>query len=574
MCPWPGASEVRRGATLRAAALLLFAFALGSASSAAQEPFSGFETEPLQPADTSSPRDTLRSFDDNITKAMQAWRQGQTLQQIVGPGRRALETIDFSELPEEGRFAKEVEGALLLKEILDRLKLPPEAEIPDDTAVDDKQNPVSRWSIPQTRITIASVDKGARAGEFLFTAETVRRLAEYYEATKHLPYKPGALAGIYDEYTHSSGLILPRSWTSRLPAWSKQIVFGQALWQWFGLAAVVFTTAAAVGALLRWGRRWDRRHAHAPPRTRFGLPAALLASIAVVYLARLGILLALGFIGDAWMPLSTLSWILIFAALGWFVVLVTGWTADAVNAARYREAGSIDSHLVRIVLRLVSLVLLVSLVIYAAGFFGIPLTPVVASLGVGGLAIALAVRPTLENVIGGLTLFADKPVRIGDFCRFGSEEATVEEIGLRSTRLRKLDDTVISMPNSDFSQRELTNYSRRRRRLYQTTIGLRYETTEKQLRTVIAALDAMLRTHPRVLHDKLHVRLDGFGASSLDVAVFVYISATDWLQYLEVREDINFKIMGIVEASGTSFAFPSQTSYLAWDASIGAKPET
>jgi MscS family membrane protein len=213
----------------------------------------------------------------------------------------------------------------------------------------------------------------------------------------------------------------------------------------------------------------------------------------------------------------------------------------------------------------------VLLVIYAAGFFGIPLTPVIASLGVGGLAIALAVRPTLENAIGGLTLFADKPVRIGDFCRFGSEDATVEEIGLRSTKLRKIDDTVVSVPNADFSQRELTNYTRRRRRLYQTTIGLRYETTADQLRSVMSRLDDMLRDHPKALHDKLHVRFDGFGASSLDVAIFVYLSATDWLEYLEIREDINFRIMSIVEDAGTGFAFPSQTSYLAFDPSLGAK---
>ncbi len=564
-----------RGRRLGAAAGLLavlFVLALSTATGIADEPFAGFATDPLQPADTSSPRDTLRSFDDNITAAMQAWRQGQTLQQILGPGRRALETIDFSKLPEQGRFAKEVETALLLKEILDRIKLPPEDEIPDDTTVDDKQNPVSRWSIPQTRITIARIDGGARAGEFLFTADTVTRLADYYEATRHLPYKPGALVGIYDEYTHGSGLILPRSWSGNLPTWSKRIVLGQAVWQWLGLAIVAAAAVAAVRALLRWGRRWDERHAAAAPRARFGLPAALLAGVAVAYFARLIILLVLGFIGDAWTPLSTLIWVLTFAALGWLVVLVTGRVADAVNAARYAEAGSIDSHLVRIVLRLASLVLLVSLFIYAAGFLGIPLTPVIASLGVGGLAIALAVRPTLENVIGGLTLFADKPVRIGDFCRFGSEEATVEEIGLRSTRLRKLDDTVISMPNSDFSQRELTNYSRRRRRLYQTTIGLRYETTEEQLRAVIVELDKMLRDHPQVLNERLHVRFDGFGASSLDVAIFVYVSATDWLQYLEVREDINFKIMSIVEAAGTGFAFPSQTSYLALDPSLGVKP--
>jgi MscS family membrane protein len=552
--------------------ILLSVFALNAASSLAEDPFAGFDTDPLQPADTSSPRDTMRSFNDNITQAMRAWRDGKTLEEIVGPGRRAIETIDFSKLPEEGRFAKEVETALLLKEVLDRINVPPVDEIPDDTAVEDKQNPIIRWSIPQTRITIARIDVGARAGEFLFTAETVARLAEYYDATKHLPYKPGVtLSGIYDEYTHGSGLILPRSWTNGLPDWSKRIVAGQAVWQWIGLALVLGAVILIARSLVRWGKRWDERHAAAPPE-RFGLPAAILAFIVVIYLARAAMLLVFGFVGETWEPLSTVVWVLIFAALGWFVLVVTGRIADVINAAWFTEAGSIDSHLVRIVLRLLSLVVLVSLVIYAAGFFGVPLTPVIASLGVGGLAIALAVRPTLENVIGGLTLFADKPVRIGDFCRFGSEEATVEEIGLRSTRLRKLDDTLVSMPNSDFSQRELTNYSRRRRRLYQTTIGLRYETTEEQLRSVIAGLDAMLRDHPRVLQDKLHVRFDDFGASSLDVAIFAYVSATEWLPYLEVREDINFRIMTIVEAAGTGFAFPSQTSYLAFDPTLVAKP--
>ena len=270
---------------------------------------------------------------------------------------------------------------------------------------------------------------------------------------------------------------------------------------------------------------------------------------------------------------TTAIWVLIFAALGWFVVLVTGRVADVVNAARYTEAGSIDSHLVRIVLRLVSLVLLVSLVIYAAGFFGIPLTPVIASLGVGGLAIALAVRPTLENVIGGLTLFADKPVRIGDFCRFGSrggdgggdrpaldpaaqagrhrrQHAQLRLLPARAHQLQPPAATAVSDDHrASLRDRPRSSFAR-------SSPGW----------------TTMLRDHPRVLHDKLHVRFDGFGASSLDVAVFVYVSATDWLQYLEVREDINFKIMSIVEAAGTGFAFPSQTSYLALRPEPGRRP--
>ena len=408
---------------------------------------------------------------------------------------------------------------------------------------------------------------GPQAGEFLFTADTVSRLADYYAAAKHMPYKPGALVGIYEDYAHSSGLILPRSWTSAFPGWSRTLIFGEALWQWLGLALVVGTAIVFVRWLLRWGQRWDDRHEQqrGDVRKRFGLPAGILVSILVIYLLRFVILYVLGFISDAWTPFSTLVWLLIFGGGGWFIVLMTDRVADVINDVRKTRAGSIDSQLVRIVLRLVSLVILVLLVVYAAGYFGIPLTPVVASLGVGGLAIALAVRPTLENIIGGLTLFADKPVRIGDFCRFGNEDGTVEEIGLRSTRLRKIDDTVVSIPNSDFSQRELTNYTRRRRRLYRMTIGLRYETSADQLRDVIERLHDMLRDHPKALHDKLRIRFDGFGAYSLDVAVFVYLRATDLMEYLAIREDINFRIMTIVQEAGAGFAFPSQTVYFTDD---------
>ncbi len=538
----------------------------------AQDAFLGLDAEPLQPADTSSPRDSLRSFDDGISAAMRAWRDGKPLPEVIGPGRRALETIDFSQLPERGRFAREIETALLLKEVLDRIKLPPVDEIPGAEAVNSKDDPLTRWTIPKTRITIKLVASGPQAGEFLFTADTVSRLADYYAAAKNMPYKPGALVGIYEEYAHSSGLILPRSWTSAFPAWARTLVFGEALWQWLGLALVVALAIFVVRWFLQWGRRWDGRFLNNRVGKRFGVPLAILAAVVVIYLTRFVILYVLGFTSDAWTPLSTLVWLLIFGGAGWLIVLMTDRVADAVNDARRSRAGSIDSQLVRIVLRLVSLVILVLLVVYAAGFFGIPLTPVVASLGVGGLAIALAVRPTLENIIGGLTLFADKPVRIGDFCRFGNEDATVEEIGLRSTRLRKIDDTVVSVPNSDFSQRELTNYTRRRRRLYQMTVGLRYETTADQLRDVISRLHDMLRDHPKALHDKLHVRFDGFSAYSLDVAVFVYLRATDWLEYLETREDINFRIMTIVQEAGAGFAFPSQTLYLTHDAAAEPHP--
>jgi MscS family membrane protein len=302
-----------------------------------------------------------------------------------------------------------------------------------------------------------------------------------------------------------------------------------------------------------------------------GQPIGVVAGIAVLYLGRLVIIYVIQFISDWYILVSVVIWVLIFAGIGWLIILVTGRIAEAINEARQVKQGSIDGQLVRTLFRLVSIAMLVLLVFYAAGFFGIPLTPVAAGLGIGGLALALAVRPTLENVIGGLTLFADKPVKIGEFCRFGSEYGTVEQIGLRSTRLRTLDDTLVSVPNADFSQRELANYARRTQRLYRTTLGLRYETTAEQLRYLMTRLREMLLGHPKVSPEWLHVRFDSFGAYSLDVEVFAYIRATAWLDYRAIREDINLRIMDIVKEAGTGFAFPSQTTYLSRDLGLDAE---
>ena len=206
----------------------------------------------------------------------------------------------------------------------------------------------------------------------------------------------------------------------------------------------------------------------------------------------------------------------------------------------------------------------------AADAFGIPVTPLIASLGVGGLAIALAVRPTLENILGGFTLFADKPVRVGDLCFYGDRIGTVEEIGLRSTRIRSLERTVVTVPNAEFSRMQLENYSRRDRMLFRTTLGLRYETTPEQLRFTLAKLRELLIAHPKVSPDPARARFIGFGAYSLDVEIFAYVLSADYNAYLGILEDLNLRIMDIIEEAGTGFAFPSQTTYLGRDKPMDA----
>jgi MscS family membrane protein len=526
---------------------------------------------PLMPADTSSPRDTLHSFNVNTDKALQAWRAGKPIEVVNRFVQRTYETFDFSRLPQGGQFTKKTETVVLMREILDRIEVPPLEDIPGDEALARSEKPITRWTIPKTSITIARIENGPRAGEFLFTSDTVDRVQEFYERVKALPYKKGAAAGFYEDWQNSPGSIVPRSWAAAIPGWAKTVVLGGALWQWLAMVTIAAAAYFLIRLLLRWGKGWDQARAAAGALPRFGLPLSVLASVFALYASWFLLRYAVKIVGDFSTVLSSVFWAMIFIGIGWLVFLVSSRIGDVINDVRQVREGSIDRQLVQTTLRLVSLVIVICVFIYAADFFGVPLTPVLASLGVGGLAIALAVRPTLENVIGGLTLFADKPVRIGDFCRYGDDYGTVEGIGLRSTRLRKLDDTVVSVPNADFSQRELTNFKRIRRRLYRTTLGLRYETTPEQLRYVIARLREMLHGHPKVSPDMLHVRFDGFGAYSLDIEIYAYIRTRDWLNYRAIREDLNFRMMDIVKEAGTGFAFPSQTTYLGRDTGLDAE---
>jgi MscS family membrane protein len=187
---------------------------------------------------------------------------------------------------------------------------------------------------------------------------------------------------------------------------------------------------------------------------------------------------------------------------------------------------------------------------------------------VGGIAVALAAQPTIENFIGSLNLFADHPVRVGDFCRYGEDPnldwqrvGTIESIGLRSTKIRGIDHTVTTIPNAEFSKMHIINLTMRSHMLLLTILSLRYETTDDQLRFVLVTLRDMLLAHPRVVENDPRVRFAGFGDFSLNVEIRVEINTSDRDEFRAIREDINLRVMKIVKDSGTGFAFPSRTVY-------------
>jgi len=207
------------------------------------------------------------------------------------------------------------------------------------------------------------------------------------------------------------------------------------------------------------------------------------------------------------------------------------------------------------------------LIFYIAG---INIAAVLTGLGIGGIAIAFAAQKTLENLFGGLMIISDHPVRVGDFCRAGDHLGTVENIGLRSTRIRTLKRTVVSIPNGQLALMSLENFAMRDKSWFHHTLRLRYETTADQLRYILAEIRKMLYGHSKVETLSARIRFVRFGDSSLDLEVFAYVLETKYEPFLPIQEDLLLRIIDIVEASGSGFALPSQTTYLAGDVGLDA----
>lgn len=190
---------------------------------------------------------------------------------------------------------------------------------------------------------------------------------------------------------------------------------------------------------------------------------------------------------------------------------------------------------------------------------GINITALMAGLGVGGVAVALALQRPMEDVFGAITLYTQQPVRIGDFCRIGSETGSIEEIGLRTTRVRTIQNTLITIPNSRLASEPIDNFSARKKILYRPQLRLRQDTTAEQIETILGNIRALFETHERVLDEGHRVRFKDFANDALIVEAFAYVDTSVWSEYLEVAEQLNLRIMKIVTEAGSGLSLPAQT---------------
>lgn len=254
---------------------------------------------------------------------------------------------------------------------------------------------------------------------------------------------------------------------------------------------------------------------------------------------------------------------LVVYTIFWAILSIT----EALRGLIYSAIGKFNPELSREIGNFILAILKILIMGVGLGamlqVWGINVTALVASLGIGGLAFALAAKDTAANLFGSFSLLADKSIHIGEWIKVNGVEGTVENIGMRTTKIRSFQKSLITVPNHIVANNPIENFSRRGIRRIKMHIGLTYGTNSKQITQIIDATKLMLEKHEGISKkDSLMVNFESFGDSALNILVYTFTNTANWATYLEIREDIQIKIMKIVEENGSSFAFPSQSIYI------------
>jgi MscS family membrane protein len=515
----------------------------------AASPPAAVTDNPLAPLDTSSPRATLVSFCDtvdriyaNIRAEERTWQRLFDTRHLIQQAFTCLDTsgIATSLIDSEGR-----EAIVCLKEVLDRIPLPPIGEIPDSAAA--KADGLKRWRLPGTEIMLTRIADGPREGDFIFSVETVFHAPRFYDRVRLLPYRPDAGSpGLHEAYVTIGGWMIPESLIRALPAWAHARILGETVWQWTASLLLLMAGTGIVWQTWKLRRKWGGS-ASREVVARLLFPAVLIA-VSIVCDRVLSFQIRLT--GDTLLTAKVALRVVTLVGVIGGVLVTMAWLCDLLIHAQGMRPEAIDSQLIKLGGKVLTFIAVAWILLNAADSIGIPVTPLMAGLGAGGLAVALASQYTLENLIAGLVIFADKPVRIGDDCQFGSVRGHVERIGLRSTRIRGADRSIISVPNAEFAKMQLVNFTARDHIPLSFTLTLQPDIAPRPLRKLLARLQRVLIDHPRLASAPATARLASATPSAISVDVSAVAMTGDDEEHLAIREEVLLTMMEVIRACG------------------------
>ena len=391
-------------------------------------------------------------------------------------------------------------------------------------------------------IFVERVDRGKSGLVWLFSSKTLDSIPDVYEEMNVVP-----LDSVLPEFLLNTRL------------------FDIALFEWIavfvGLPLFFFLTfllnrfLSPLAGLLR---RRLRKKPDLPNPEFLPKPVRLLLLALVIHWinAKVGLpLLARQF----WAGTGV---VLTIVASVWLLILFANWVEAYISRSLRRRNLSGATSILNLAFRGIDLLVIFAGMLVTLRYFGVNPAGALAGLGIGGIAVALAAQKTLENVVGGVSIILDQSVRVGDTLKVGDVLGTVLEIGLRSTQIRTLDRTTVSVPNGQIANMTLENLSSRDKFWLHPVLGLHYNTTSRQMRAILNGLRNLLKVSRHVEPASIRVRFLRFGPSSLDLEVFAYVLASDWGQFLETQEELQIQMMECIESTGVQIALPGQTMQL------------
>jgi len=497
----------------------------------------------LDRARANSPRAVLREF----IQGTNSWDEG---------GRdRALAVMDLSDIPER---LHDLEGPLyadFLKRIIDRVAFVIWQEVPDDpnrtVPYVYYQHPVGHVSIE--RVTERSADGSDPTERWKISAETLATARALLTAMQDLPL----IGGLDDPKPLSPYFHLRETVRAAGSAYVADWGYLE-LWQWVGFAGSLLAAMFALWLIASTLRAASRLHYRLNWLAKLSFPTGFIAAAALVNwtVTLLGITQAgLPFVG-------AMSGVFLIVGIALFAYRLASLVGGTFHAHAIKTTSYVDEIATSLGTALAKLLIVVGAIIAIADVVGLPYEGVLTGLGVGGVAVAFAARDTVSNMMGGGLLMTDRPFKRGDLIEIDGTLATVETVGLRSTRLRGLDDTLLHVPNVQLSDRIIANWGRRRRRKVSMLVGVTYDTPRQKIDTFVERLREVLLAQPSVDRNDVYVGLKGFGASSIDIDLLCHLQVSDYAKQVEAQHKIIMDIIALAEEMDVQFAFPTRTIHL------------
>ncbi len=536
----------------------------------------------LHPANTTSPRDTIVSF----LKLTQRFYDLISSEDYNRDDRVEVETLfehfdeffEMKNVPPSLRMEMGAASAVYLREIIDRVGLPPLKDIPGELEMHRaiKDGYPARWQIPETPFEIVLMKEGPNEGHYVFSDKTLQSIKPLFNRVRQVPYRSDDAVNFYYYYFLTPNPVIPRGWVDSLPEWMLVDIYEQTVWQWLSMFLVYIIAGLSVYLLRKLLWRLTRDMSGMGRHFVFLLLPAY--TILVCFVSNDLIDDKIFITGTVYeVSINIISIVALIASVI-FAFMLGALAADMVSKSERFRFRAFDAQLARIGIRILSIIACMIILIEGLHFIGFSLATVIAGAGVTGLAVALAAQSTLRNIFGSLMILLDKPFRIGQRVKIGGADGTVEEIGLRSTKIRLLNGHVTSIPNDKVADAEIENIGMRPYIRRVSNITITYDTPQEKIplaveiiREVLAVPEGHIASegeaHPNACINRPdfppRVFFNEFNAASLNILMIYWHHPPDYWRFLEFSQRVNEEIMRRFSKAGIEFAFPTQTIHLA-----------